>query len=202
MSTHVATALGYKEVVDFAINTYNGIGLIIKNMDTWVQDAVNGDSLNMKIVGNYKKIVKFLEQQKRTAQEYAEIALYIYDIIFQGKRVKHTEVEKMLTKINNIYDWIVDKKCIDGLKAMQPMLQKLLVPRFGRAMFGVPRSRRIGHKFIESLQEIADEMIQLLPEEYINQILQQGSNSLRLPPPYQINPYARIPPKLMLQSKL
>ena len=202
MFQHVTSALGYQEIVDFAIQTYNGIGLIVKNMDNWVQDAVNGDSYNMKVVGNYKKMVNFLKQQKRTAQEYAEIALYIYDTFFQGKRIQHTEVENMLRKINSIYDWIVDKERIDMLKEWQPILQKLLVPRFGRAMFGVPRSRRIGHKFIESLQEIADEIIQLLPEEYINQILQQGSNSLRLPPPYQINPYARIPPKLMLQSKL
>jgi hypothetical protein len=57
MFKHVTSALGYQEIVDFAIRTYEGIGLILKNMDNWVQDAVNGDSFKMKIVGNYKKLL-------------------------------------------------------------------------------------------------------------------------------------------------
>ena len=45
-----------------------------------------------------KKKVKYLENQKCIAHEYAEIAICIYTIFFHGKRVKQNEVEEMLTK--------------------------------------------------------------------------------------------------------
>ena len=70
----------------------------------------------VRVIGNYKKKVKYSENQKCIAHEYDEIAICIYTIFFHGTRVKQNEVEEMLTKKKCIFDWVVDKECINMLK--------------------------------------------------------------------------------------